>query len=41
MREVEVLREGHWQWIQWRHIAVGDVVKVTFYFHPTHKCSNY
>ncbi|XP_071561115.1 probable phospholipid-transporting ATPase IA isoform X5 [Temnothorax nylanderi] len=28
MREVEVLREGRWQWIQWRAIAVGDVVKV-------------
>lgn len=28
MREVEVLRDGHWQWIQWRKIAVGDVVKV-------------
>ncbi|XP_076548667.1 ATPase phospholipid transporting 8A1 isoform X5 [Osmia lignaria lignaria] len=28
MREVEVLRDGHWQWIQWRHVAVGDVVKV-------------
>ncbi|KAK9305516.1 hypothetical protein QLX08_003517 [Tetragonisca angustula] len=28
MREVEVLRDGHWQWIQWRNIAVGDVVKV-------------
>ncbi|XP_076676123.1 ATPase phospholipid transporting 8A1 isoform X6 [Andrena cerasifolii] len=28
MREVEVLRDGHWQWIQWRRVAVGDVVKV-------------
>ncbi|XP_014614054.1 PREDICTED: probable phospholipid-transporting ATPase IA isoform X2 [Polistes canadensis] len=28
MREVEVLRDGRWQWIQWRNIAVGDVVKV-------------
>ncbi|XP_043269148.1 probable phospholipid-transporting ATPase IA isoform X4 [Venturia canescens] len=28
MREVEVLRDGKWQWIQWRAIAVGDVVKV-------------
>ncbi|XP_011630665.1 probable phospholipid-transporting ATPase IA isoform X1 [Pogonomyrmex barbatus] len=28
MREVEVLRDGRWQWIQWRAIAVGDVVKV-------------
>ncbi|XP_015429019.1 PREDICTED: probable phospholipid-transporting ATPase IA [Dufourea novaeangliae] len=28
MREVEVLRYGRWQWIQWRRVAVGDVVKV-------------
>ncbi|XP_011147938.1 probable phospholipid-transporting ATPase IA isoform X5 [Harpegnathos saltator] len=28
MREVEVLRDGRWQWIQWRALAVGDVVKV-------------
>ncbi|XP_011297606.1 probable phospholipid-transporting ATPase IA isoform X1 [Fopius arisanus] len=28
MREVEVLRDGKWQWIQWRSVAVGDVVKV-------------
>ncbi|XP_043668540.1 probable phospholipid-transporting ATPase IA isoform X2 [Vespula pensylvanica] len=28
MREVEVLRDGRWQWIQWRNVAVGDVVKV-------------
>ncbi|XP_011342316.1 probable phospholipid-transporting ATPase IA isoform X3 [Ooceraea biroi] len=28
MREVEVLRDGRWQWIQWRAVAVGDVVKV-------------
>ncbi|KAK0176171.1 hypothetical protein PV328_000332 [Microctonus aethiopoides] len=28
MREVEVLRESRWQWIRWRDIAVGDVVKV-------------
>ncbi|KAK2584751.1 hypothetical protein KPH14_007079 [Odynerus spinipes] len=28
MREVEVLRDGRWQWIQWRFVAVGDVVKV-------------
>ncbi|XP_043252850.1 probable phospholipid-transporting ATPase IA isoform X4 [Colletes gigas] len=28
MREVEVLRNGQWQWIQWRNVAVGDVVKV-------------
>ncbi|XP_029161028.1 probable phospholipid-transporting ATPase IA isoform X5 [Nylanderia fulva] len=28
MREVEVLRDRRWQWIQWRAVAVGDVVKV-------------
>lgn len=28
MREVEVLREGRWQWVEWRNVAVGDVVKV-------------
>ncbi|XP_011158837.2 probable phospholipid-transporting ATPase IA isoform X7 [Solenopsis invicta] len=28
MSEVEVLRDGRWQWIQWRAVAVGDVVKV-------------
>ena len=28
MREVEVLRDGRWQWVQWRNVAVGDVVKV-------------
>ncbi|XP_023288941.1 probable phospholipid-transporting ATPase IA isoform X3 [Orussus abietinus] len=28
MREVEVLRDGRWQWIQWRNVAVGDIVKV-------------
>ncbi|KAL0115363.1 hypothetical protein PUN28_010712 [Cardiocondyla obscurior] len=28
MREVEVLRDGRWQWVQWRAVAVGDVVKV-------------
>ncbi|XP_044578260.1 probable phospholipid-transporting ATPase IA isoform X4 [Cotesia glomerata] len=28
MREVEVFRDGRWQWIQWRNVAVGDVVKV-------------
>ncbi|KAJ8667378.1 hypothetical protein QAD02_009040, partial [Eretmocerus hayati] len=27
-REVEVLRDGRWQWIQWKLVAVGDVVKV-------------
>ncbi|XP_058806464.1 probable phospholipid-transporting ATPase IA isoform X3 [Phymastichus coffea] len=27
-RQVEVLREGRWEWIQWRNVAVGDVVKV-------------
>ncbi|XP_011498077.1 PREDICTED: probable phospholipid-transporting ATPase IA [Ceratosolen solmsi marchali] len=28
MREVEVLRDGRWQWFQWRHVTVGDVVKI-------------
>ncbi|XP_051154050.1 probable phospholipid-transporting ATPase IA isoform X2 [Leptopilina boulardi] len=28
MREVEVLRDGKWQLVQWRNVAVGDVVKV-------------
>ncbi|XP_044018116.1 probable phospholipid-transporting ATPase IA isoform X3 [Aphidius gifuensis] len=28
MRQVEVLRDGKWMWIQWRQIGVGDVVKV-------------
>ncbi|XP_070159746.1 probable phospholipid-transporting ATPase IA isoform X7 [Polyergus mexicanus] len=28
MREVEVLRDGHWEWIHWHAVAVGDVVKV-------------
>ncbi|XP_024939743.1 probable phospholipid-transporting ATPase IA isoform X3 [Cephus cinctus] len=28
MREVEVLRDSRWQWIQWHAVAVGDVVKV-------------
>lgn len=28
MREVEVLRDGKWQWMQWKLVAVGDVVKV-------------
>ncbi|XP_016843759.1 probable phospholipid-transporting ATPase IA isoform X4 [Nasonia vitripennis] len=27
-REVEVLRDGRWQWIQWKTVTVGDVVKV-------------
>uniref|UniRef100_A0A1B6DN12 Phospholipid-transporting ATPase n=1 Tax=Clastoptera arizonana TaxID=38151 RepID=A0A1B6DN12_9HEMI len=27
-REVEVLRGSRWQWIEWRHVVVGDVVKV-------------
>lgn len=27
-REVEVLRNGNWEWIQWQHIVVGDIVKV-------------
>ncbi|XP_075212548.1 ATPase phospholipid transporting 8A1 isoform X3 [Lycorma delicatula] len=27
-REVEVFREGHWQWVKWRHVVVGDIVKV-------------
>jgi len=34
MREVEVLRDGRWQWIQWRAVAVGDVVKVASLFAP-------
>lgn len=36
MREVEVLRNSQWQWIQWRNVAVGDVVKVIDYFHQVH-----
>lgn len=32
MREVEVLRDGKWQWVQWRFVAVGDVVKVKILF---------
>ncbi|XP_043476989.1 probable phospholipid-transporting ATPase IA [Leptopilina heterotoma] len=28
MREVEVLRDGKWQLVQWRNVSVGDVVKV-------------
>ncbi|XP_049859548.1 probable phospholipid-transporting ATPase IA isoform X2 [Schistocerca gregaria] len=27
-RDVEVLRDGHWLWIQWRNVVVGDIVKV-------------
>ncbi|XP_073997517.1 ATPase phospholipid transporting 8A1 isoform X3 [Rhodnius prolixus] len=27
-REVEVLRDGNWQWVQWQNIVVGDIVKV-------------
>ncbi|KAL7633000.1 UNVERIFIED_CONTAM: hypothetical protein RMT77_016710 [Armadillidium vulgare] len=27
-REIEVLRDGQWQWIKWRNIKVGDIVKV-------------
>ncbi|XP_047480073.1 probable phospholipid-transporting ATPase IA isoform X2 [Penaeus chinensis] len=27
-REIEVLRDGQWQWIKWRHVQVGDIVKV-------------
>ncbi|XP_046395315.1 probable phospholipid-transporting ATPase IA isoform X5 [Ischnura elegans] len=27
-RELEVLRDGHWQWVQWLDVVVGDVVKV-------------
>nr|XP_045622548.1 probable phospholipid-transporting ATPase IA [Procambarus clarkii] len=27
-REIEVLKDGQWQWIKWRHIQVGDIVKV-------------
>lgn len=40
MREVEVLRDGRWQWIQWRNVAVGDVVKVVHYLHHGHQCGN-
>ncbi|KOC64948.1 putative phospholipid-transporting ATPase IA [Habropoda laboriosa] len=41
MREVEVLRDGHWQWIQWRNVAVGDVAKVISYFLQSHGYGNY
>jgi phospholipid-transporting ATPase len=27
-RKVEVLRDGHWLWIQWLNVMVGDIVKV-------------
>ncbi|KAF6198785.1 hypothetical protein GE061_006807 [Apolygus lucorum] len=27
-REVEVLKDGNWQWITWENVAVGDIVKV-------------
>ncbi|XP_021916741.1 phospholipid-transporting ATPase IA isoform X4 [Zootermopsis nevadensis] len=27
-RKVEVLRDGHWLWVQWLNVAVGDIVKV-------------
>jgi P-type E1-E2 ATPase len=27
-RKVEVLRDGHWLWVKWLDVAVGDVVKV-------------
>ncbi|XP_048511424.1 probable phospholipid-transporting ATPase IA isoform X3 [Athalia rosae] len=27
-REVEVLRSGRWQWVQWHAVTVGDLVKV-------------
>lgn len=27
-REVEVLRAGNWEWVQWQNIVVGDIVKV-------------
>uniref|UniRef100_A0A146L2F0 Phospholipid-transporting ATPase n=1 Tax=Lygus hesperus TaxID=30085 RepID=A0A146L2F0_LYGHE len=27
-REVEVLKEGNWQWITWENVAVGDLLKV-------------
>ena len=27
-REVEVLRDGNWEWVQWQSILVGDIVKV-------------
>jgi phospholipid-transporting ATPase len=27
-RKVEVLRDGHWLWVKWVNVAVGDIVKV-------------
>jgi P-type E1-E2 ATPase len=27
-RKVEVLRDGHWLWVKWLDVAVGDIVKV-------------
>ncbi|CAL8071720.1 unnamed protein product [Orchesella dallaii] len=27
-REVEVLKNGHWDWIKWRNVSVGDFVKI-------------
>ncbi|XP_068083348.1 probable phospholipid-transporting ATPase IA isoform X2 [Anabrus simplex] len=27
-RQVEVLRDGHWLWVQWINVVVGDIVKV-------------
>lgn len=40
MREVEVLREGRWQWIQWRAVAVGDVVKVACFRYARSRDNN-
>jgi P-type E1-E2 ATPase len=27
-RKIEVLRDGHWLWVQWLNVMVGDIVKV-------------
>jgi phospholipid-transporting ATPase len=27
-RKVEVLRDGHWLWVKWLNVTVGDIVKV-------------
>lgn len=27
-RQVETLRDGEWKWIKWKHVLVGDIVKV-------------
>ncbi len=27
-REVEVLKHGHWELVKWRHVGVGDFVKI-------------